>query len=261
MNSFDELLKKMIGIIMTNSAAEAGAIIIKEGMFGIAAHSTRTGCETFDPPMPLNDHNGLISTLVVHYVIHTRTTLFIPNIAEDTRFATGPWFTRAGANKSVICMPIIHKSTLVGVLYLQANLNAFTHKHVTVLHILCHQIAISVTNALLFKSVQRATQVNARMIESQRQALEEARKSREEALKATKLKSNFLANMSHELRTPFSGFYGMIVLLSETQLDAEQREFVGIAKQSCEMLLQIIGKCDSKSDTRTLYLQGIRRSA
>ncbi|KAI8145982.1 hypothetical protein BJV82DRAFT_31161 [Fennellomyces sp. T-0311] len=242
MNSFDELLKKMMGIIMTNSAAESGAIIIKEGNFGIAAHSSRNlGCETFDPPKPLNDddNEGLISTLVVHYVIHTQTVLFIPNIIEDTRFATGTWFARSGP-KSVICMPCIHKNTLVGVLYLQANLSTFTHKHVTVLHILCHQIGISITNALLFKSVQKATLANTRMIEKQREALEEARSSREQALKATKLKSNFLANMSHELRTPFSGFYGMIELLSDTRLDPEQREFVFIAKQSCEMLLQII---------------------
>jgi signal transduction histidine kinase len=32
----------------------------------------------------------------------------------------------------------------------------------------------------------------------------------------------------------------MISLLSETRLDTEQREFVSIAKQSCEMLLHII---------------------
>ncbi|KAF7721740.1 hypothetical protein EC973_004178 [Apophysomyces ossiformis] len=232
MNSFNELLKKMMTIILTNSGAEAGAIIIKEGSFGIAAHSTRSTCDTFEPPIPLNDDNELITSLVVHYVIHTQTMLFIPNIQEDTRFATGTWFARTGP-KSVICMPILHKNTLVGVLYLHANLNTFTRKHITVLSLLCDQIGISITNALLFKSVQKASRTNA-------EALEEARRSREQALKATKLKSNFLANMSHELRTPFSGFYGMISLLSETRLDTEQREFVLIAKQSCEMLLHII---------------------
>lgn len=238
MNSFDELLKKMMDIIMTNSGAETGAIIIKEGLFGIAAHSIRSTepiCQTYEPPIPLRDDDDKISTSIVHYVIHTHSNLFIPNVAADSRFATG-----AVGKGSVICMPIMHKSTLVGVLYLQANLNTFTNKHANVLALLCDQIGISITNALLFKSVQKATKANALMIESQLKALEEARASREQALHATKMKSNFLANMSHELRTPFSGFYGMISLLSETRLDTEQREFVSIAKQSCEMLLHII---------------------
>ena len=55
------------------------------------------------------------------------------------------------------------------------------------------------------------------MIETQLRALEEARRSKEAADKATRLREIFLANMSHEIRTPFSGFYGMITLLSETE--------------------------------------------
>ncbi|KAI9029591.1 hypothetical protein CLU79DRAFT_734877 [Phycomyces nitens] len=257
MNSFDELLKRMMGIIMTNASANVGAIIIKEGEFGIAAYSTKDeGCQTCDPPMRLDDGTNLISTLVVHYVIHTQTLLFIPNMQDDTRFATGTWLIR-GEAVSVICLPIMHKNILVGVLYLEANLSTFTRKHVTVLSLLCDQIGISITNALLFKSLQKATTANSIMITKQQCALEEARKSKEQALKATELKSNFLANMSHELRTPFSGFYGMISLLSETRLDAEQREFVSIAKQSCEMLLQIIDDLldFSKLEARKVKIQ------
>lgn len=78
------------------------------------------------------------------------------------------------------------------------------------------------------------------MIEMQKQALEDARKSREAAVRATRLREIFLANMSHEIRTPFSGFYGMISLLAETRLDPEQRDLVKTAKESCEILLQII---------------------
>ncbi|KAI8980390.1 hypothetical protein BDB01DRAFT_851685 [Pilobolus umbonatus] len=242
MNSFDELLKKMMDIIMTNSGAESGSIIIKETTFGIAAYMTRTleVCETYEPPLPLVEDDKSIEektiTSIVHYVIHTLDSLFIPNLENDTRFATSDLKKKI----SVICRPIVHKSTLVGVLYLQANVNAFTYKHANVLALLCDQIGISITNALLFKSVQKATKANSRMIQNQLKALEEARASKEQALKATKMKSNFLANMSHELRTPFSGFYGMISLLSETNLDVEQRELVTISKQSCEMLLHII---------------------
>ncbi|EPY51239.1 HisK/Mak3 protein kinase Mak3 [Schizosaccharomyces cryophilus OY26] len=66
------------------------------------------------------------------------------------------------------------------------------------------------------------------------------KEARAAALEATRLRSNFLANISHELRTPFSGFYGMLSLLDEANLDYEQRDIVNAARLSCEMLLQVI---------------------
>ncbi|KAK7694196.1 hypothetical protein QCA50_001376 [Cerrena zonata] len=108
------------------------------------------------------------------------------------------------------------------------------------LTLLCEQASIGITNALLFRSVQAGTRENLKMIAAQKDALEAARKSREDALKATKIKSNFLASMSHELRTPFSSFYGLLDILSGTELNPGQREIVQTSKQSCELLLKII---------------------
>ncbi|KAI9251841.1 hypothetical protein BDA99DRAFT_521318 [Phascolomyces articulosus] len=237
---FDNLLTSMLNIIFENSGADCGAIIVKDDKYCVNAY----GCQnetisTFDPPKPLNEADEFVSSKIVNHTIHTGEGIFIWNVAEDPRFAVGPWFQRNGA-KSIICMPIIHKCTIAGCLLIEGAVGVFTHRHVTVLGLLCQQMGISITNAFLFKSVQRVTMANMRMIEMQKQALEEARKSKEAADRATKLREIFLANMSHEIRTPFSGFYGMISLLAETKLDPEQHDLVYTAKESCEMLLRLI---------------------
>ncbi len=58
---------------------------------------------------------------------------------------------------------------------------------------------------------------------------------------ASRAKSSFLASMSHEIRTPMVGVAGMLELLAQTRLDADQRQQVEIVQNSAQSLLQIIG--------------------
>ena len=62
----------------------------------------------------------------------------------------------------------------------------------------------------------------------------------DQALEASKLKSEFVANISHEVRTPLSAVIGMADLLLDTQLSEEQHEFARIVKDSAKSLLTII---------------------
>ncbi|WP_162824603.1 hybrid sensor histidine kinase/response regulator [Saccharospirillum mangrovi] len=74
-------------------------------------------------------------------------------------------------------------------------------------------------------------------VEDLNQALAERTRQAETTAEA---KSHFLANMSHEIRTPMNAIIGLLDIIRDTNLDAQQHDYINNARASAKSLLHVL---------------------
>ena len=155
---------------------------------------------------------------ICNYTVLSDDVFVVADLAADERFSQNPLITESPYLRFYAGAPIIMQED--GKKYRLGSLcvmdtkphHDFSDEQANILS----QFAMMAADALQLQEQQR------------------------NAKHANEMKSDFLANMSHEIRTPMNGIIGMVEMLSETMLSAEQREYIDNIKVSNEHLLAII---------------------
>jgi PAS domain S-box-containing protein len=150
------LIERLMRIAVEHAGAERGLLILLRGEEPQIEAQAATGhgsVEVIVRQMAVTSSDLPQSAL--HYVLRTgeRVVLddaLVPNLCSEDEYV------RRKRPRSVLCLPIVQQTKLVGALYLENNLTprAFTADRVAVLELLASQAAISLQNARLYSDLQ-----------------------------------------------------------------------------------------------------------
>lgn len=153
----DKLLDTLMRAAIEHAGAERGLLLIEhEGALQLEAEATTT-CQSIAVRRRQESSSaGQWPQSILHYVVRTHESVILDDASADQGFADDAYI-RARSVRSLLCVPLIKRTTLVGVLYLENNLATcvFTPGRSAVLNLLASQAAISLENAYLYSRLEQ----------------------------------------------------------------------------------------------------------
>jgi predicted ATPase/GAF domain-containing protein len=151
-----KVIEQFLRIVVLNTAAQRGVLVLnrQEQLVVEAVHAIEPELVELDKNQPLGA-TGELPVAVVQWVARTREPMLLSGAELEAQFATEPYIAQRRP-KSLLCLPMVHRSRLVGVLYLENRSvsDVFTADRIELLHLLCAQGAIAIENARLYAHVQ-----------------------------------------------------------------------------------------------------------
>jgi PAS domain S-box-containing protein len=153
-------LEKLIDTLMRTAIEHAGAergLLILERSAGqrIEAEATTSGDSIIVRLREASLAEAMVPEAIVNYVVRTQESVILDDASAQNPFSADMYIRRHHA-RSILCLPLINRGKLIGLLYLENNLtpHVFTPTRIAVLKLLASQAAISLENTRLYSDLE-----------------------------------------------------------------------------------------------------------
>jgi PAS domain S-box-containing protein len=154
----NKLIEKLMRIAVEHAGAERGLLILLHGREPRIEAEAVTGHGRVEVTVRHDDIRPMdLPGSVLQYVIRTRERVVLDNASAANLYSEDE-YVRTKCAQSLLCLPIVNQTKLIGALYLENNLTprAFTADRVGLLEMIASQAAISLENATLYADLQRS---------------------------------------------------------------------------------------------------------
>jgi PAS domain S-box-containing protein len=157
-----EVLTRVMAIALENAGADRGVLLLAaKGDITLIAEASVDHTQAFlDAPLRLAEAGDRVPASLLHYVQRTGEPVVLQAAADDSRFASDPYFrSLAGAgigDLSALCLPMIKRGRATGMLYLENRLGtaAFGTERIELLGLLAGYAASALENARLYENLR-----------------------------------------------------------------------------------------------------------
>jgi PAS domain S-box-containing protein len=157
-----EVLTRVMAIALENAGADRGVLLLAaKGEITLVAETSVDHTQAFlDAPARLAEVGDRVPASLLHYVQRTGEAVVLQAAADDSRFASDPYFRALSGDGdgglSALCLPMVKRSRTIGMLYLENRLGtaAFGTERIELLGLLAGYAASALENARLYENLR-----------------------------------------------------------------------------------------------------------